>query len=406
MGITKQELDEIKRLGLTHLATLLESVAGKEIETNLQESKDEKKTVDMKGHFDAMFEGQELDAEFVTKAKAIFETAVAEQAEVRLSEKFGAIDKAVETQLIEHQAAQDARIDDYLDYVVKDWLQENQVAIESNAKIQKATALIEGLQTLLSVNDISIVESSDEDKLAQAISEKEQIQEELMNAVQKINEAEKTVLALHVEAAINEHLKDFEDEDQARNFLKIASELTVENLEDFEAKLQTVKEAFDGQVATEVSENIEIKDEQKDELAEQVEAALDEALKSYDNKDDAKAFFDKASELVVESFEDFEAKLKDLSENFIPEAQSAESKEKSELSEKVITAIQEASKDFNEEDSAKFKTLVEALDVENFEDFEAKLKVITEDFTKTDVKAVDPKIASYIAAARATNRKK
>lgn len=401
MGITKQELDEIKRLGLTHLATLLETVAGKEIEANLLESKDDKK-VDMKGHFDSMFEGQELDAEFVTKAKAIFETAVAEQAEARLAEKFAAINQAVETQLVEHQAEQDKRIDEYLDYVVKDWLAENQVAIEANAKVQKATALIEGLQSILSQNDITLIESND--VVAQAIAEKEQSQEELMKAISKINEAEKTILAMQVESSINEAMKEMNEAD-ARAFLKIVSELTVESIEEFDDKLAAVVEAFEGHVEATPS-TPKVDESAETELATQVYDAIQEATKEM-TEGDAKRFVEQAGELVVESFEDFKSQMKEMTESFMTEEQIQEAQKKQEMSEKIITAIQEATKDMADTEAERFKAQVEELVVESFDEFEVKMKEISETFGKAPevVVAVDPKMASYISAARSFSRR-
>lgn len=244
MAIKKAELDEIKRLGLTHLATLLESVADKEIESTLPEgeSQDEK-VVDMKSHFEKLFEGQEVSPEFVTKAQAIFEAAVAEQAEVLLAKKFAIIDEAVKTQLVEHQAEQDKRVDEYLDYVVKEWLTENQVAIESNVKVERATALIEGITKLLAENDIEKVEAEQEDKLAQAIAEHAETQEELVNAIRKINEAEKTILAMQVKGLIDEATKDMA-ESEAERFVKIVESLTVDSIESFTEKLGTIVESF------------------------------------------------------------------------------------------------------------------------------------------------------------------
>lgn len=405
MGITKQELDEIKRLGLTHLAALLESVAGKEIATNLSESKDEKK-VDMKGHFDAMFEGQELDTEFVKKAKTIFETAVAEQAELRLSEKFATIDKAVETQIVESETDRNKRTEEYLDYVVKEWLQENHVAIEANAKIQKASALIEGITKLLSENDITLVEATEEDKIAKALKEHAETQEELINAIQKINESEKTILSMQVEAALNEAMVGM-DEAQARAFLKVASELTVESFDEFEEKLQTVSEAFAGDVS--FAPKI---DESQVELSEHVKTAISESTAEM-SEADAEKFVALAEDLVVESIADFDEKLKAIQESFVAETTEADklAEEKATFVSQVQDALTEATKDMADTEVEKFKALAEELVVENFEDFQAKLKTISESFVvakPADVKlveSVNPKMESYIAAARSMSRK-
>jgi len=80
--------------------------------------------------------------------------------------------------------------------------------------------------------------------------------------------------------------------DEARSFLKVASELTVNRLMSLKKKLDVISEAFDGK-AVQV-------DSTKDALAEHVQIAISEATKDLSEADAAK-FVSIAEELVVES---------------------------------------------------------------------------------------------------------
>ena len=83
---------------------------------------------------DALLSGENLSEEFVNKASTIFEAAVmsrveaiAEEVEKQLQEQF---DEALEE--VKEDFA--TKIDDYLNYMVEEWMQENELAIESGLR--------------------------------------------------------------------------------------------------------------------------------------------------------------------------------------------------------------------------------------------------------------------------------
>ena len=97
-----------------------------------------------KEDIDALMSGENLSEEFVTKATTIFEAAVVARAESIVEEIEGELleqfDDAVEA--IKEELA--AKVDDYLNYMVQEWVTENQIAIQSGLKAEIVEDFISG----------------------------------------------------------------------------------------------------------------------------------------------------------------------------------------------------------------------------------------------------------------------
>ena len=102
----------------------------------------------MKESIDEMFIDENLSEEFKQKASTLFEAAV----HARLVIESANIQEAYEEILVEQTAeiveAVTTKVDEYLDYVVEKWMEENEVAIESALKAEAMESFIEGLKTL------------------------------------------------------------------------------------------------------------------------------------------------------------------------------------------------------------------------------------------------------------------
>jgi hypothetical protein len=110
----------------------------------------------MKEDMDALLSGENLSEEFVTKASTIFEAAViarAEEvialAEAELTEQFEAAVEEVKEDLA-------AKVDDYLNYMVEEWMTENQIAIEKGLRAEIVEDFIGGLRNLFVEHNIDI----------------------------------------------------------------------------------------------------------------------------------------------------------------------------------------------------------------------------------------------------------
>jgi len=128
--------------------------------------KSEKMKAGMGESFDLsdLFEGLDLSEDFKGKATLVFEAAVHEAA----TAKSASVVEAVEADLKEQfDAALSESLDDivenldgYLDYVVKEWMEENTVAVESGIKVEMAESLMIGLKELFYDHNVEIDEET------------------------------------------------------------------------------------------------------------------------------------------------------------------------------------------------------------------------------------------------------
>jgi hypothetical protein len=94
----------------------------------------EELTVDVSEDVAALVSGEELSEEFKTKAATIFEAAVV----TRVKQEVAKLEEEFEAKL-EEAAAQNLeglveKVDGYLDYVVEQWMAQNEIALERGMK--------------------------------------------------------------------------------------------------------------------------------------------------------------------------------------------------------------------------------------------------------------------------------
>ncbi len=111
-----------------------------------------------KEHLDALFSGEDISEDFQEKAKTIFEAAINERTtavEAELTEAYEvALTEAVEK--LQHEITE--RLDDYLGYVVENWMKENELAVESGIRTEVAENFISGLRDLFESSFIDVPE--------------------------------------------------------------------------------------------------------------------------------------------------------------------------------------------------------------------------------------------------------
>jgi len=128
-----------------------------------EDKKDEKKSekedkMDMKEHIEALFQGEELSEEFKSKAETIFEAAVKQKVEQEVARIQEAYAETLDEQVQEITENLSSNVDDYLNYVVEQWVNENEVAIEAGLRTELTEDFITGLRQLFAENYIDIPE--------------------------------------------------------------------------------------------------------------------------------------------------------------------------------------------------------------------------------------------------------
>jgi len=112
----------------------------------------------VKEDLDEVFSGEDLTEEAKEKFSTIFEAAVSARVsieEARLEEAYEArLDEEVE----EIKEEITTKIDQYLDYVVESWMEDNKLAIESTLRADIAENFMEGLYNLFAESYITVPE--------------------------------------------------------------------------------------------------------------------------------------------------------------------------------------------------------------------------------------------------------
>jgi hypothetical protein len=112
----------------------------------------------MKEDVDALFNGESLSEDFRVKATLIFETAVQSRVEKIVEDVLAENDQILSEAIEEIKTELSEQVDDYLNYVVEQWMEQNQVAIETGLRAELVGDFISGLKNLFAEHYIEIPE--------------------------------------------------------------------------------------------------------------------------------------------------------------------------------------------------------------------------------------------------------
>ena len=184
----------------------------------------------------------DLSEEFKDKAATIFETAV----RTRIKEQTKILEAQFEEKLsTEKETMKEAmveKVDSYLNYVVEEWMKENELAVERGIRTEIAEDFITGLKDLFKEHYIDVPEEKYNvlDDLTNQVKDlesklNEQI-EKNVNLAKEVNDSERVNLVAEVSA----DLADTEKE----KFASMAENVEFESAPKFREKLETIKESY------------------------------------------------------------------------------------------------------------------------------------------------------------------
>ncbi len=214
----------------------IEEVAS-EIKTRIMEE-----PIDIKEDVDALLSGEQLSEDFRNKATTIFESAI----KTRLSEEIDILEKAYQASLEESvakiQSQLSEQVDDYLNYVIENWVSENEVAIQTGLRAELTEDFIAGLRNLFAEHYIDIPEEqvSVVEELGKKVEELEaKLNEEIeynVGLVKQINEAVKFEVLVGATDGLTAT--------QAEKLKTLAEGLEFVSPEDYQQKVETLKENY------------------------------------------------------------------------------------------------------------------------------------------------------------------
>lgn len=223
-------------------AALEENFEFSEGEEVMEEEVEEAYEVDMSEHVEALLQGEELSEEFKAKALTIFEAAVKQKVEAEVALMEQAFAETLEEEVAAIQEELSSNVDDYLNYVVEQWVSDNEVAIEAGLRTELTEDFISGLKTLFAEHYIDLPEDkvSVVEELGAKVEELEsKLNEEIERSVilsKQLNESKK----IEVVASAVEGLTAT----QAEKLKSLAEGVEFTSAEEFSAKVKTIRENY------------------------------------------------------------------------------------------------------------------------------------------------------------------
>tara|TARA_R110000744_G_scaffold33586_1_gene78809 strand:+ start:662 stop:1588 length:927 start_codon:yes stop_codon:yes gene_type:complete len=211
---------------------------------------------------DALVESEAtLSEEFRDKAGVIFEAAV----KVKLAEEIDRLEESYASELAEEITAVKTdlveKVDSYLNYVVENWMEENQVAIQAGLRTEIAEDFMGGLKNLFVESYIEIPDEKVDlvDDLAMQV---EELEEKLNRTTEQAIAVNEELTALRRDAIIREHAVGLA-ETQFDKLKKLAENVAFESEEAFASKVADLKEAYFSktEVAADITEETDTSDD-------------------------------------------------------------------------------------------------------------------------------------------------
>jgi regulator of replication initiation timing len=133
-------------------------------------------------------------------------------------------------------------IDGFMTEMVKEWMSDNQVAIESGMKVEMVSSFIDGLKNLFSEHYVDVPEEK-LDVVAEQAQELEELAQ-ISNTLVEENEALQAELASLKSALVFESVCEDLTDVQVEKFKGLVENVEFSTVEDYQDKLETLKEAY------------------------------------------------------------------------------------------------------------------------------------------------------------------
>jgi hypothetical protein len=239
-------------------------------------------TPKMKEHVDAIFKGEELSEEFRAKATTIFEAAVLERINA-INEELHAeyedkLDEAIETTKEELSK----KLDDYLGYVVEEWMKENELALELGIKSELAESFLTGLHGLFESHYISVPEDRT-DLLEELVGKVSELEGHLNDSLEKNVELRKGLIeaqCVEIFAEVSKGLVDTEIE----KFNALSEGIDFETEEQYKEKLTILRESYFNDVVSVVTEDSEVEENTASEATRSGNSVMDKYASTITNQ--------------------------------------------------------------------------------------------------------------------------
>ena len=247
------KIDEVDEDNDAEVAEFDKAMKGSLPKKNELKAKAKVEAVDFDEDLDTIIsEEATLSDGFRDKASTIFEAVLTsklaeevERLEAEYAQNLEEEVSDIEGQLVE-------KVDSYLNYVVENWMKENEVAVNQGLKTEIAEDFMTSLQAVFKEHYIEVPEGKEDliDDLADQVAELEESlnksTEENISLHGKVSSFEKDEVVRNASSGLAET--------EAEKLAKLCEDVEFDNKETFEQKVETIKQSY---FKSEVNESVD-----------------------------------------------------------------------------------------------------------------------------------------------------
>jgi len=246
-------------------------VADKEKEVKKETAKDKVKDMDMKEDVAALTEGEDLSEEFKAKAVTIFEASI----KAKLVEEIENLESEYETKVNEKVEETKSeiveKVDAYLNYVVEEWMKENELAIEKGLRAEITEDFIGGLKSLFESHYINVPQEK-YDVIEAQTAEIEKLKEEVNSTIEKNVELNQAI-GQHVRTDIINDVTSDLAETETEKLKGLAEGIEYKDADSFRKSVETLKNSY--------YPKAKASDTESNEVAENNAGSMNESMAAY-----------------------------------------------------------------------------------------------------------------------------
>lgn len=240
---TEEEIEVVEEEVISE-EDLEEQACDMEAEPTKKESKkkEKKEKMDVQEDVDALLYGEDLSEEFKVKAATIFEAAVMGRVNAEVATLEEAFDARLEEEAKLAKEEIIEKVDGYLNFIVEQWMSDNEIAIENGLKLDIFEGFVQGMKGLFEEHYIEVPE--------ERFDVVGDLQEQVNFLESKLDESLETNVTMAKQ--LSEMARDSITDDfctsmtdtEVEKFKALAEELSFESADSYTAKLQIIKENY------------------------------------------------------------------------------------------------------------------------------------------------------------------
>ena len=204
--------------------------------------------INVKEDIEALVQGEELSEDFKAKASTIFEAAVYQKVMEAVTQKTEELEEEsnqkLQEEIISFRDELTEKVDGYLNYVVEEWMKENELALDSSLRSEITEEFITGLKGLFTEHYIEVPEEK-VDMVENLFDRVEELETKLNGKIEENVKVTSELNEYRKNKIVEEVSNDLADT-QSEKLKTLTEGVSIEegDVEDFESKVKQIKESY------------------------------------------------------------------------------------------------------------------------------------------------------------------